>query len=1146
MKFLISIFALALLLGFYGSAHAQTTKEPSELIKELLAAPAPPPRNAYTDLQAQRARKEDFFDKANVPPDDAPIEDLVHYWSVLVHRDRPVLSDTVRQRLLTAAADDLKTAHDLLRLLPGTDSYAQKIKQVFDNAEGNPELEVYRSGVKKWLLFNSKYFLDELLSLVNKVKDKNGYVENSEALEAIARVDWTTAEPVLETLLNTGQQRSATLALTLLYQHSVDKKDADTELKLRSRLQAIVADRSFPGRARNDAIVALSNSEWSGRDEWYLELLNDESLLNLHDGVFGMSPLTTLFNREPDKWIPVMTKLVAGKDRALQHAAASALVRHAISQPRRDAILPVLRWLTEPDWLSLGWERSSFVQMLAEIEVPESVPGLIWIVENDADERGWAARTLARYKDPRAIPALKKALAEVDEDDRELVLAGLLAAGGLTEAEQVKGLEAYATALVNNSVNAERDRDLDGPVPVPVSIGQYLANLTTPPDSLVRAVFARAASLRNRNLALSRSLLKIAHNWQGRQVNLDIVERIANNTAEADTIIVALKRRPALQESVRPELHSLLATAGVSKGIGAVLLDDNDIAGAILSSSDQLAEIGLLLAARLTQTSLSTGQVGPLLKSKNALLATAAERYLLAEDSKEAQTLLWQHHRNKAFITGWRENSERLSWESVKPIEKEEEKLRAELLKPDGPIEIYALLTSLADYRQVLRIYPDKAVYTFYEDSRYHERVVPQNDLSIFKEFIATNGLVDLGPQLGYCHHNCWVSQFLRLSKDASRRVFSFQGIEKMAPVYESFGRLGKGEGATTRYDLESTIKGLEVLYGAESMRVLDVWQRDNEIRVFVERPDTAEEKEARAKDYANEELRETRAEFYQREHARLQARLSWRILKDKDASAVTTVPDVYTTIDETRFPFDEHDTSAYLRDRHIQVLSPDSILIARPRGGLWKQTAGARPVRISGHEGAYAHPIVTPDRKWAVVAKADENWSGPNYLVILNLETDQESRVKLEPNEQLDPIAYLPLYEKILLRSAKDPPDMFSAKPPGPDVATYYLIDPKTGDIQPVAGEFGPLRQQGKRFLQTTNEPNQYWAALPDETKNQTVVGRYSLKDFSFKPILTVPQILFDSMSMWVDEKQGRLYFVYRGQLLRLPLSTAETKVTP
>ncbi len=153
------------------------------------------------------------------------------------------------------------------------------------------------------------------------------------------------------------------------------------------------------------------------------------------------------------------------------------------------------------------------------------------------------------------------------------------------------------------------------------------------------------------------------------------------------------------------------------------------------------------------------------------------------------------------------------------------------------------------------------------------------------------------------------------------------------------------------------------------------------------------------------------------------------------------------------------------------------------------------------------------------------------------NLETDREYRVKLEPADQLDPIAFLPVHEKILLRRAKDDPDILSGKPVARETAEYYLIDPKTGAVEPVSGEFAPLRHEGKRFLQSAGELGQYWAAIPDATNNQTQVGRYNIKDFSFKPIFTVPQIAFDSMSMWVDEKEGKLYFVYKDQLLRLPL---------
>ena len=81
----------------------------------------------------------------------------------------------------------------------------------------------------------------------------------------------------------------------------------------------------------------------------------------------------------------------------------------------------------------------------------------------------------------------------------------------------------------------------------------------------------------------------------------------------------------------------------------------------------------------------------------------------------------------------------------------------------------------------------------------------------------------------------------------------------------------------------------------------------------------------------------------------------------------------------------------------------------------------------------------------------------------------------------------------------------------------------------------------RSQRFLQATERPDEFWAAISDEKKNQTQIGRYSVKDFSFKPITTVPQLLFDSKSIWVDAAQKKVYVVYKGQLLRLPLQATD-----
>src|SRR4030095_1791427 len=142
-----------------------------------------------------------------------------------------------------------------------------------------------------------------------------------------------------------------------------------------------------------------------------------------------------------------------------------------------------------------------------------------------------------------------------------------------------------------------------------------------------------------------------------------------------------------------------------------------------------------------------------------------------------------------------------------------------------------------------------------------------------------------------------------------------------------------------------------------------------------------------------------------------------------------------------------------------------------------------------------------------------------------------REFRVNIEPASLFDAVAYVPVHGKVLLRRAKDPNNESSV---GPDRIEYYLLDPSTGDTRPVSGEFEPLHHLSRRFLQPTDKPNEFWAAITRSEKKETQVGRYNLKDFTFTPVLVVPEILFDSMSMWVDEGRKQIYVVYQDQLLR------------
>ncbi len=131
--------------------------------------------------------------------------------------------------------------------------------------------------------------------------------------------------------------------------------------------------------------------------------------------------------------------------------------------------------------------------------------------------------------------------------------------------------------------------------------------------------------------------------------------------------------------------------------------------------------------------------------------------------------------------------------------------------------------------------------------------------------------------------------------------------------------------------------------------------------------------------------------------------------------------------------------------------------------------------------------------------------------------------------------VAYIATHGKMLLHRARDENNE-SRKSVGPDAEEFYLLDAATGQTQLVAGILAPLQRSGSRFLQPTGKPAEFWAAIPDRSKGQTRVGRYNLKDSSFQPSLVVPSLVFDSLSMWVDQAGATVYIVYEGQLLRLP----------
>jgi hypothetical protein len=1127
-----------------------------QVVRDLLALPAPPPvweeKEEGKEEKETAQRPESFYDPEKPPADDAPIEDLVAYWSRLVYRTAsptPEATTAVRRRLLTACEADPVLLGGLLPLVPDDKETADRVVKIYEKLPHNEEFnEEWHKRVQTWLRFNSTYYLEELAALAAKAKERDGGVDKEEALTAFAKVDREHALPMLHSLANSGQRRIGAFALALLYRDAIAQKDLSGEESYRSQLKAIAEDRNAPGWARDRAINELVRTEWSGRDEWYLSLYADESLLDLHDGIYGFNTLPGFFKSDLDKWIPIMARLVESKDRATRRNAGNFLVEVVNAKPRRDAILPILRWLSDPDWLDLnGTYRAWFIQHMNDVNIPESIPGLIWIVDNEEYYRKYAAEMLAHYHDPRAVPALKRALAaEKNEDARQKILKGLIASGGFSEAEQLESVEAYAAKLTTPEGRQEvtRYRGFDDePLPVTLSVGIYLARQKDVAEGLVRAVLDRADAAQRSDPAMAKALLEVAQNWQDKLVDLDLVRRIGNGTADAKLISEAFARRGKLGESVGDELRAISGSGGVAPSIAAAILADEGLAQKVLATNDEQKIIWLLACSRLVQLPLPVEQVGTFLDDKSELMALAARKYLLAEDSPEARRVLWEHHPGQAFITGWRDRMPDLFSDGLGKFEKVEDALRKELFRDDdAPTEIFAQLDNRDLPTITVRVYGNKAVFTRYEDdSRYRERTLGREELERFRLFLNTSKIADSGPRFGFCHHNCTTSEFLSLDRSAGRRVFSHEGWQDWEAALAGLMALDQ-PGAKTRYWLEEKIPGVELLSVDPSLSVRDVRMIPRGLLLQVERQPTDDEEKAieiliggsnDEDDYATSErkLDTLRAE-------QERARLSWRYFAEGKLGLEAAAPDLPVDalsrfeVDGEQFPSHQNGSLAAARFGDFIILAGEP-----PEVGLWKKSIGRAPVLLA-KEGWYANPVVTPDGKWVVVAKAKSDWSGPNGVVRYNLQTGRESPVNLPPAQEFGPVAYLARQSRVLLRRARDAFNgAEGTESNGPAVPEFYLLDPATGATQRAAGNFAPFLQDGSRALQATGAVDQVWAAIPNREKNETQVGRYNLRDFSFQVVVVVPRLSFESSAMWIDQAQAKIYIVYEGQVIRLPL---------
>jgi hypothetical protein len=1136
-----SIFAFCVTAS--GQAVPAPFIQASQIIENMLQLPSPAPPAGVPGKQIpEEPMQSPHF---SVPADDAPIEELGGYWAQMGHdvvTGNPVqLSDKVRQRLLEYTEQKPDELDDLLPMLPDDRATFTRVKGIYDKNSAT-QSEDWKTTIRSFLETHGGYFHQELLAEARNVKDDDemGSSEKHEALERLTTVDWPLAEPLLSQFSAAGQPRTALLAKTLLYRHAISVNDDAGAKRMRAELQTVVADRKALGYSRATALEALLDTEWPSRDDWYLSLFHDPTLRKLRDGYQGFSTLTEPVRNAPDHWIPIMTRLVSNPDRAVHDNAVESLIQFQLRGGRRDALEPLLPWLFNPKWSSAR-DRLRLIQTVPDLDMKEAVPGLISVVgEEKADEyeRSYAAESLAHFRDPRAVPALRVALSrEKGSDHRRRIIQGLIACGGVAPEEAAAGVEQFAQFTLTSEGQEKWGKAAYSleptDLPAEIALGGYLAQQGPEDDRAAELLVKRIDELRGSNRALADRLQKLTSAWKSTTADRAVLRHLREGSVTATDLASALDRRESMQKTVAPELKELESLTGFPSGIAAVLGADHEKELAILASSDLEAIEGLLAAARLVRDKLPIAKVDALTTLANPLISKAVEEFLITDDTPEARTLVLARHKGEAMILGARMDYDPGHY-SFRDFDALEDQLKEEIV--DGPPgdESFALFSSGYwgnNGQIVLRVLKGAAELMYINDhARYLIRTLTAQEWSSLRAWLDQNQIDDLGP-LNMAADDGIQYEFLHLNRNGGRRIFlNNPGIsDSGGSVYSQLvGRvrdLISAAPMTLHYRTADKLPGFEVLLADTRVAVTGVWNSGTDLRIGLapektSQPDSQGKWSILEKDLA------------------LPEKVSWFHLEAGHLKPAP-VPDEYPSSDpptfvpkeleeelkEKGYPYSEWQLTVAGKVYRVGSLG-------KTLNSFWELASGRDPRLIAKSNGEFGAPVISPDGRWTILATyIGSSWADPNFAVRVNLSSGVVSRIAIPEANRVEPLGWVSSRGRVLVRRYRfESGDNLL----GPAAPEYWLADPVTGAAEIIKGEFAPFEEYAFRKLQPAQGPATYWAAIPDRNSNQTTLGIYDEKNFAFQSVMTVPGILFDSRHIWVDQQAGQLYITYEGHLLR------------
>jgi hypothetical protein len=725
-------------------------------VDRLLAVPAPPPGGLRA---AEYARQ-----FANEPPDENnPMEVIARFWSVAANRaGRPLPSPRLREVLSRHLDEFPELLPGLTEVLPPRGEVYVAVRRIYDAKAPILGAE-WAAPIRLWLRRHSGQFREELVAAATAAHEENGMVRGAEDLQALARLDWPAAEPILKKAAAGAAPRLRALALSLMFTHQAEAGAPGLD-PLRRSLQAIVTDPTMPGYARNTALQAVMATDWPEHAAWFQGLFADPSLVSIEDGSTHLAPLAETASLTPSLWQIPIQAMLASPNRAIHNAAANTLAQMTGGTLTRTEVAIILvPWLEDAGWAdSAGDSRARVVAAAGDLRVKEAERGLLSVAAHDPSMplRLSAAEGLVRLRSEAAVGPLKTLLETGDEHQRRHVAELLVESDGLTGDEIANALEAYAL-FTTAPPEQQGDR-----ISTLVSIGEaYARREAVERDDAATLVMKGADALAKSNAAASALLRALVWKWPVPAVDAAIVLRLGAGDLDRAMVAAALDRRELLGRQLAGPLALLTKRKTAVAGVAVLLLGDRAGEVRLLESPDTEAKRGLLAAARLASESLPVSDVVALMKGRDAKVALAAEKYLEAEDSRSAREALMARHAGEARLYGWRPAGS----EAHVSLDHWEEELRASVRSGQWD-EIYGLAVTGYSGREdrhiVVKSRGEQA--TLVKDGK--ERPMTAEQVAELHNFLASRSMDD-APPLDPFRTRGLVMEYVHLTKNGGRRV---------------------------------------------------------------------------------------------------------------------------------------------------------------------------------------------------------------------------------------------------------------------------------------------------------------------------------------------------------------------------------------